>query len=352
MEPKHHKVNHPHKLSSQRDAAANIVRSQIENILKNPTASDTNPYHRTHQTSGSTTSSPEEYHSAWQEYYKKYYEGYYRHYLVDEAKEKSKPELTDSDRVKTLRTEIRSKMRSKATKVKKSRHFKPILTGLIVAATLLLIQYGRVIVANAYAFVSPGSINPQNIVINPLTDLAVSPEPRLVIPKINVDVPVIYDVGNDYDSQMAAMAEGVSHFAVPGASSHPGEVGNTVLSGHSANGVFDTSAYKFIFAGLDKLTVGDVLYAHYKGTRYTYSVTKKEVVNPDDVAKLVYPTTKPLLTLVTCTPLGTSKYRLLVTAEQISPDPAKALASSGTANKDQTLPGNSPTFFEWLFSWL
>jgi sortase A len=216
----------------------------------------------------------------------------------------------------------------------------------------VFLQYNRVFIATVNAYVSPGAIDPQNIVIDPTGDTNVSADPRLVIPKINVDVPVVYDIGPDYNSQMAAMEKGVAHFGIPGANSRPGELGNTVLSGHSSNDLFDGGDYKFIFAQLDKLNTGDTIYANYGGVRYTYVVTKKEVVKPTEVSKLVYPTTKPVLTLITCTPLGTSQNRLLVTAEQVSPDPAKAAAApvdSGAADSDAAIPGNSPTLFERLF---
>jgi len=69
------------------------------------------------------------------------------------------------------------------------------------------------------------------------------------------------------------------------------------------------------------------------------------------VNKLIYPTNKPVLTLITCTPLGTALNRLLVTAEQVSPDPAQAIAApaTGATDDDAAIPGNSPTFIERLF---
>ena len=201
------------------------------------------------------------------------------------------------------------------------------------------------------AYVSPGNIDPQNIVIDPNSDSAVASEPLLIIPKINVDVPVIYGVGSDYDSQMAAMNKGVAHFAIPGASSLPGQIGNTVISGHSSNDLLDSGDYKFIFAQLDKLNTGDTIYVNYQSKRYTYTVTNKEVVKPSQVTKLVYPTTKPLLTLITCTPIGTSTNRLLVTAEQISPDPSTSIAAPTTNSSasNSSMPGNSPTLWERIF---
>ena len=152
---------------------------------------------------------------------------------------------------------------------------------------------------------------------------------------------------------MAAMQNGVAHFAIPGASSHPGEIGNTVLSGHSSNDLFDPGDYKFIFAQLEKLQKGDTVYANYKGVRYTYVITGTEVVKPTEVSKLIYDTDKPILTLITCTPLGTSRDRLLVTAEQVSPDPVKSAPAPTTAadaGANAAMPGASaPTLIEKLF---
>ena len=90
--------------------------------------------------------------------------------------------------------------------------------------------------------------------------------------------------------------------------------------------------------------------------RYTYRVIKKEVVVPSNVAALVVETDKPLLTLVTCTPLGTSRYRLLVTAEQISPSFEGASESEDLPtidrNEEIDLPANEPSFFEGIWNFL
>jgi len=172
-----------------------------------------------------------------------------------------------------------------------------------------------------------------------------------------VEVPIVFGAKNDQKSQLDAMVKGVSHFTVKGADSVPGQVGNTVLSGHSSNDLFDSGDYKFIFAQLERMDKGDTVYVNYKGTRYTYAVTKKEVVRPADVQKLIYPTDKPVLTLITCVPLGTANNRLLVTAEQISPNPDNAPTEKPTGDEEQTqqeepLPRNSPTLLERFVDWL
>lgn len=135
----------------------------------------------------------------------------------------------------------------------------------------------------------------------------------------------------------------------------PGQVGNLVISGHSAGDIYSNNPYKFIFSGLERLGEGDLIYVNYDSVRYTYQMTSRNVVEPTDVASLIYPTDKPILTLITCTPLGTSRYRLLITAEQISPEYAQtdSTDSSVTPNPapetDATMPANEPSFFEKIW---
>jgi sortase A len=354
-------------------AAANVIRSQIDSLYGgHPQADpveDVNPYERTHNPHPEPGADQwKQYHSAWQNYYQKYYESYYTHHLskakaADQAAspaqyfsshpsdaELTAEELSNDQALLELRSKLLGQVQESAKKVRRSKHFIPIVAAIVVVFAFIFIQYNRVFISNVQAYVSPGSIDPQNIVVDPSTDVVVGPEPRLIIPKINVDVPVLYDVGSDYDSQMAAMEKGVAHFAIPGASSHPGEIGNTAIAGHSSNDLFDTGDYKFIFAQLEKLAPGDSIYANYQSKRYTYVVTKLETVKPHEVTKLIYPTTKPVLTLITCTPLGTALNRLLVTAEQVSPDPTAAAAAPVTETTETaSIPGNTPTFFERLF---
>lgn len=376
--------------NAHQEAAANIVRSQIDTIYNDQTTENTpapqptpttdteqtpdegpNPYARTHGTHVEVQAEQwNKYHSAWQEYYQKYYERYYigQVYKAREALEANIASEKANDEPKTaveqaeatfsrdealfdLRSKLIGKLQDSAKKVRKSRHFIPITAALCVVVLFLFLQYNRVLFANVQAYVSPGNIDPANIIIDPSTNVAVSPDPKLIIPKINVDVPVEYNTTPDYDAQMKAMESGVAWFGIPGANSKPGQVGNTVLSGHSSNDIIDQGNYKFIFARLDHLEKGDTIYVNYNSVRYSYVVTRKEVVKPTDVQKLVYSGDKPILTLITCTPIGTSLNRLLVTAEQVSPSPSEAQAApeGSTDNQKVSIPGNSPTFLQRVF---
>lgn len=353
-----------------------VATDTVQTIHGQQEATSSNPYLRQH----SEPALPQQdewqaYHSAWQNYYQKYYASYYQEQVaqVQRSVRSATPEhyfgstptddidasqpisdaqpLSKEEALQSLRQRLLARVQESAQTVRKSRHFIPIASAITVVLVFLFIQYNSFVFATVASYVSPGSIDPQNIIINPDTNVAVSQDPKLIIPKINVDVPVNYDVGADYDSQMEAMRTGVAHFSIPGASSHPGEIGNTVIAGHSSNDLFDTGDYKFIFAQLERLQTGDTIYAHYQGIRYTYVITKKQIVKPTDISALVYETTKPVITLVTCTPLGTSIDRLFVIGEQVSPDPAAAKAvATTTTNSDTTnLPGNERTLFEKLF---
>lgn len=338
-----------------------------------------NPYERTQTNPAEVqTEQWKQYHSAWQDYYQKYYERYYlgqvykaRQVLESRVGEATKgsnevkrpdmmPLETIPDQPKTLtrdeamydlRSKLVGQIQTSAKKARKSRHFIPLAAALCVVFLFLFLQYNRVLFANVQAYISPGSIDPANIIIDPSTDIAVNPDPKLIIPKINVDVPVNYNTKPDYDSQMKAMETGVAYFGIPGANSLPGQIGNTVISGHSSNDVIDQGDYKFIFARLDHLEKGDTIFLNYDSKRYSYTVTRKEIVKPTEVNKLVYATDKPILTLITCTPLGTSLNRLLVTAEQVSPSPSTATAAptSSSTGSSTSIPGNSPTIVQRIF---
>ncbi len=286
----------------------------------------------------------QQYHSAWQNYYQNYYSDYYakaaQNYL---ATEKLKSERVASGQVQRKRRTLR---------------MLPLALGILLVLGFLFLQYNRMIFAPIMAYVSPNTdvVASSIEAVDPTVTQAVSPEPRLIIPKLNIDVPIAFGISTD--DVMEAMNHGVAQFMIPGANAMPGELGNLVLSGHSAGDIYSSNPYKFIFSGLERLEEGDLIYINYNSVRYTYQMTKSEVVEPTDVAALIYDTQKPMLTLITCTPLGTSRYRLLITAEQISPtfvyneetEKPDIGDNTSTNPEDVSMPANQPTFFENIWS--
>lgn len=341
---------------------------QPENLqYSNQSAQPTSPYDRTHNEEQHEiqASAWQRYHTAWQSYYQQYYERYYVG-QVHEAKKSLEAQAAshvdvnrDDEPISTdeamydLRSKLRSQINERATKVRKSRHFIPAMAAIFVMLAFLFLQYNRVMFAAIEAYVTPGNMDPSTIIVDPSSQIAVGPEPRLIVPKINVDVPIVWDaVASNQDSLNEAMNHGVAWFNIKGASAKPGEVGNFVVSGHSSNDWLDNGNYKFIFARLEQVKEGDVVYVNYNSVRYTYNVVRLQVVKPNNVAALTVPTTKPLITLITCVPLGTADNRLLVWAEQVSPDPATAATKTPSSESTSTpaqMPSNSPTFLQRIF---
>lgn len=365
--------------TNQQNEAANVVRGQLDNIYQTdpnatvaaatiqsfvrPAADEDgpNPYERTHdeQQHSIDQDAWSRYHSAWQSYYQQYYERYYIG-QVHEAKKTLETRvgtphdntaMTEDEALYDLRSQLIGKVRKKATLVRKSNHFWPIMSALIVMSIFLFLQYNRTMLAFAQAYIVPGDSKAANLIVGPGDTSTVTADDRLIIPRITVDVPIIWDaVASSQDSLNAAMNKGVAWFNVSQAHSRPGEKGNFALSGHSSNDFFDNGDYKFIFAPLEKLQVGDPIYVNYQQKRYTYRVSSTKVVAPTDVSALTTDNSKPVITLITCTPLGTATNRLLVFADQVNPDPVTAAASAVTPTESTTkMPSNSPSFWERIF---
>ena len=372
----------PTPAERQRQTAAAIARKRVleayDNMAQKPTSTAAKQGKTTQQISQSDL---KRYHSSWQNYYQKYYGEYYakaaRDYLAaqklraqrnaadeqrllgEDAKVLAQAEKDAQKATEEPSTELRNKFSRLSKHIKESKrkkHFVPVLIGIGVVLILLFMQFNRLLFAPLAAYVSPGDSTSSSITpVDGGITQSVSSDPRLIIPKLNVDVPVHFGISNDDATMMDAMNKGVAQFSITGANAMPGEIGNLVITGHSAGDLYSSNQYKFIFSGLERLSANDTIYINYNSTRYTYSVTESETVSPTDVAALTKTNGKPQLILVTCTPLGTSRYRLLVHADQVSPTtdsttPTAHASTSTTTNNN--MPSNEPTFFEAIWNFL
>jgi sortase A len=173
--------------------------------------------------------------------------------------------------------------------------------------------------------------------------------PSVIIPKINVQIPVVYDLPNGSEAAVQnALESGVAHYP---STKVPGEKGNAAFFGHSSNNIFNKGKYKFAFVLLHKLKTGDTFYLTYGGKVYGYKVISTNIVPPSQVDVLYdVPGQSATATLITCDPPGTSLNRLVVVGEQVSPDPAgNSAPSASTGDTGGELPGNGPTL--WTRMW-
>lgn len=94
-------------------------------------------------------------------------------------------------------------------------------------------------------------------------------------------------------------------------SSTPDKGGNTVIVGHRF-----TYKSPAIFYHLDKIKENDEFALFWQGKEYKYVVKEIRVVQPTQT-EIEENTAEPTLTLYTCTPMWTSKQRLVVIAKPI-----------------------------------
>lgn len=157
------------------------------------------------------------------------------------------------------------------------------------------------------------------------------PENRIIIPRLNLNIPLVTPsyssllredwegVENDIQD---ALKHGVVHY--PG-TARPGQAGNFFVTGHSSYYPWADGDFKTIFARLHELVIGDEYWVYYGGDKHRYVVTGKKEVKPSDVTVLDQPTNRRMATLMTCTPVGTTLRRLILTSQEIDPTTGIAL---------------------------
>lgn len=126
----------------------------------------------------------------------------------------------------------------------------------------------------------------------------------VVIPKIDVDLPIYHGTGSD------ALDRGTGHLL---GSSLPvgGEGTHTIITGHSG------MASQKMFTDLEQLQEGDVFYLRVLDETLAYEVKAVHTVLPHDTSFLGIVPGQDLCTLVTCTPTGINTHRLLVQGSRI-----------------------------------
>ena len=122
---------------------------------------------------------------------------------------------------------------------------------------------------------------------------------RLVIPAINVDLPILH--GTTYE----AMLNGVAH--LEGSSFPTGGYGtHAVFTAHSGmhNVIF--------FSRLHELEEGDFFYIYVLDQRLVYMVDNITIILPHQVCGLAIQPDADLVSLITCTPITINTHRLVV----------------------------------------
>ena len=137
---------------------------------------------------------------------------------------------------------------------------------------------------------------------------------RVVIPKINVNVPLFNLTTADTLNYGAAVLQG---------SSFPtgGKGKRTVIAAHRG------LPERKLFTDLDEVKKGDLFVISVYGKNMAYKVYNIKVIKPNKVKSLLPVKDKDLATLMTCTPYGVNTQRLLISGHREpipmpAPDPS------------------------------
>jgi LPXTG-site transpeptidase (sortase) family protein len=217
--------------------------------------------------------------------------------------------------------------------------------GLLVLFIFLFGFFNEIIIA---PFIHPNQQAGATPLIVGQGSVAPNGKDEVIIPKINVEIPVDYSqTTTNEDTIENALESGVVHYPT---TVLPGQVGNAAFFGHSSNNIFNPGKYKFAFVLLHTLVPGDTFYLTKDHKLYSYKVISKKIVEPSDVSVLNnIPGQTATATLITCDPPGTSLHRLVVVGQQVSPNPAKNTEPTNATSISSipaNLPGNGPNLWQ------
>lgn len=148
------------------------------------------------------------------------------------------------------------------------------------------------------------------------------PTNRLIIPSLNVNVPLIDAVANwvvdlanaNYDEELM---QGVVKYPT---TAEPWSQWNTLIFGHSSTERWKHNEYWFIFRSLPKLQVWDRFQIIWNGQLYTYEMVESKIVYPKEVPdyyQQYHDTWKNYVTLMGCYPIWSNAKRMMVVAELV-----------------------------------
>ncbi|AEV94468.1 sortase [Pediococcus claussenii ATCC BAA-344] len=127
---------------------------------------------------------------------------------------------------------------------------------------------------------------------------------KIMIPKININLPLFDDTSANSLSNGAGI--------LPDTSAPGDGIGTlSIIAGH--RGYYGA----FMFQKINQLESGDRFTINYRGGTYNYRVNGQRIVKPTDPNIGEIKPDKEVVTLLTCHPLNSSKYRLLVSGERV-----------------------------------
>lgn len=290
-----------------------------------------------------------EKHEVWQEFYAEHQRAREQDRSTKETLQKPIQKPVSRQPAREVKNQLMGNMKPHK-RLRDNHHIKAVVFGVGMGSLVVFIMMFSFFNERFITpFIRPSTnVSATPIIVDPNSNGPVGPEAKIIIPKINLEAPVVYDVPTIEEKDVQkGLENGVVHYAT---TPNPGEKGNAVIFGHSSSNILNKGKYKFAFILLKSLEIDDTFIIQKDGKRYVYKVYNKFITSPKDLSVLG-PNDKPAtVTLITCDPPGTSTNRLIIQAEQIFPDPSKNTDSTAkTTDIPDKLPSNSKSLWSRLF---
>lgn len=135
-------------------------------------------------------------------------------------------------------------------------------------------------------------------------------ENEIEIPKLKISAPIV--LVEEHNQAHKALDRGVVLY--PG-SVLPGQVGQTIILGHSAPPQWPRIKYDWVFSRLNELKQEDEIIIFFEQKKYIYKVKEKIFLQKGEEIPKNLTNSKNMLILITCWPPGKNIKRIAVVAE-------------------------------------
>ncbi len=138
-------------------------------------------------------------------------------------------------------------------------------------------------------------------------------EGNIEISKLNVFAPIVFPATEDEKELEKSLDLGVVHFP---SSALPGEVGQTIILGHSAPLGWPKIKYDWVFSRINELVPGDEISIIFNNKEYRYSVINTVFLERgEEIPERDLTNYKNVVVLISCWPPGKDARRIAVEAE-------------------------------------
>lgn len=194
--------------------------------------------------------------------------------------------------------------------------FTPVLDGLVLGTQDTSVAYLPISPNRIVPFSTPQphpviEPYPVQIPLTPPVNPAELTTNWIRIPAINVAVPVVMSASLEDKDVIATLDKGAALYPN---GVRPGAIGNLFISAHSTGEPWRGS-YRFAFIKINELKNGDTIHIDWRGARYTYRITKTEIVHPTPDFRVISDRPVPTISIMACWPLWSTKQRVLVHGE-------------------------------------